>query len=99
MGMFEVDPKGLRKLLAGRDYGFTINELAQNAFDEYESEVLVGQRHRSWHAGGARREPRSVPAAARGVSPPLSILSDGGARAVFPRSSRSAAAPSTLVCV
>lgn len=34
MGMFEVDPKGLRKLLAGRDYGFIINELAQNAFDE-----------------------------------------------------------------
>lgn len=34
MGMFEVDPKGLRKLLAGRDYGFVINELAQNAFDE-----------------------------------------------------------------
>jgi hypothetical protein len=34
MGMFEVDPKGLKKLLAGRDYGFIINELAQNAFDE-----------------------------------------------------------------
>ena len=34
MGMFEVDPKGLRKLLAGRNHGLIINELAQNAFDE-----------------------------------------------------------------